>query len=475
MIVARWLPVEDNDNGRCMHGCYPSGNGVDIDRLREVARTEGPDAAQELIDEKQPQGEPYVGATHDEAHQRTMKIVAGSQGVPVDAYIAVMDEMSKQFDYTVKKSAEWLHANPGSQLHQEMSQRRQQAEQQINRVLSSLSDLYHQKHLLEHDVRKLESKAEHFEDRKEEALKADFVDNVDQHTGRSSIIQMQANDIFPSITADFYSMESLDDLKDGGHLADLPEQEKATLRKKWKLYQKWKEKFGGAVEEKLEDVERRLRSVKTSIEQTEKWIKPYVQTIKQMEGDPAAELDEMTDAYMLEGYASAVRGVKVIAHNVVNTAENDEGETIPTHRDVIIVETTHISLGGSDQPQAPGQGGEVVVMDFKEYTVCEHVFQEVFQSQIDDRQDMVRRYVASYTGEELDEDIIEHTEKEFEPYEMPFTVKLRNNTYRWFGLGDPYFHPDPASFREGLLGPHFGGSAALYISAKYTIGLYVMK
>ncbi len=302
------------------------------------------------------------------------------------------------------------------------------------------------------------------------------MDEVDQHTGRASILQMQANNIFPTITADFYSMKSLDDLKDGGHLSDLPEQEKAVLRKKWKLYQKWKEKFGGAIDSKVQDLQRRLKSVETSIEQTEQWLKPYIQTIKQLEGDAEAQVEEMTDPYMIEGYSSSVRGLKIIAHKGVRHAENDDGEEVVTHRDVIVIDTQHISLGGSEQPQAPGQGGEVVIMDFKEYMVCDHVFQEVFQPQIDDRQNEVRRFLHSYTGKDIPADVQEHTQKPYEPYEVPFLTRLKNSVLKWFGGGDEYYHRDPSELRAGHLGPKFPAERKpIYIETKYDIGLYVMK
>lgn len=455
-----------------MHGCYP----VSIDKIREIARNEGPEEAESFIDKNQPRGEPYVGSEADPKHHRVMKIVASSQGTPMDTYIATLSIIENQHDYDARKVGEWLHTQPGSQLHQEMMQRRQTAEQQIGRTVSNLADMYHQKHLLEHDIRKLEQKAEHFDDRDEAALKADFVDTVDQHTGRSSIIQMQANDIFPSITADFYNMDSLSDLTGDGQLADLPEQEKATLRKKWKLYEKWKEKFGNAVHEKLEDVERRLRSVEKSIEQYEEWMKPYVQAIQQMEGDAAAKIEEMTDPYMVEGYSSSMRGIKVVAHKPVRKDENDEGDEIVTHRDVIVLNVAHVQLGGSEQPQAAGQGGEVVVLTFQEYTVCEHIFQEVFQPQIEQRENEVKRFVKEYVGEEVPMELEPHTVKSFEPYETSSPRELKHNVMRWFGLGDAYFHPDPSDLRAGLLGPAFGGGGCpLYIDIKYTVGFYVMK
>ena len=454
-----------------MHGCYPA----DIDTIREIARTEGPEAAQDYIDDNQPNGEPYVGATHDEAHHRLIKVSDATQGLPIDTYHATVDLLDTQFQYNVAKTGEWLHANPGSQLHQEMEQRRQHAEQQIGRTLQNLEELYEKKELLEHDHRMLKQKLDHFKDQKEEALKGDFVDEVDQHTGRASILQMTANDIFPSITADFYSMEGLDDLKDGNHLSDLPEQEKAILRKKWKLYEQWKDRYGDAIQDKVDEVERRLKSVRTSIEQTENWIKPYVQTIQQMEGDTEAKVEEMEDPYMLEGYSSAIRGIKVICDKPVRKAENDQGDEVITHRDVVELDVTHISLGGSEQPQSPGQGGEVIKIKFKEYVVCEHIFQEVFQPQIHERQNEVKRYISQYIGEDAAPEVQEHTDKELVPHNPSFLDELKRRVLFWAGKGDAYYHVDPSDLREGLLGPSFGGSAALYISLKYDVGLYVMK
>lgn len=457
--------------GRCMHGCYPTPEGG-IEEIRRIARTEGPEAAQEFIDENQPDGEPYVGAGPDERHHRNMRLISGSQGDPFELYVAAVDRLTETpHEYTAQIVDEWMHASPGSQLHQELMQRKREAQGQINQTLSSLSDLYQQKHLLEHDIRKLEQKQEHFEEKNEEALKGDFVDEVDANTGKASIIQMQSNDIFPSITADFYAMNSMEDLTEG-HLKDLPEQEKAILRKKWKLYQKWKDKFGNAIENKLRDVKGRLKSVETSIEQTEEWIKPYVQTVKQLEGDFEAEVEQVTDPYLVAGYSSLMRGMELITHDVKRT--NDEGEV--THRDVVTLEATHMSLGGTDQPNRTGEGGTIMILNFKEYLVCEHVFQEVFQPQIEEKKNEVKRYIAGYKGEDVTDDIKEHTELPYEPYEKSIGKKLLHSIYKVLGIGDDYYIRDPSSLREELLGPGFGGSGCpLYIEIKFDTGLHVMK
>ncbi|MFB6076563.1 MAG: hypothetical protein ABEK12_00335, partial [Candidatus Nanohaloarchaea archaeon] len=280
-----------------------------------------------------PADEPYVlpqGDENDPVSEkkkwRTVSMSGVGQGHDYMGHLWVMDHIQTHYKYDANEVKEWIRATPESQVHQELIQRRQQAEQQINRTLSSLSDLYEDKQLLEHDRRKLQERMAHFEaaeDEKEEAggyedeLKADFVDLVDQHTGRHSILQMQANNVFPSITADFYQMTGLDDLEDGP-LEDLPENEKAVLRKKWKLYRRWKDQFRTAIESKLNDVERRLQSVETSIEETERWLKPYVEDMEriQMDGtfDEELGLGEALGEYLPEGYANVYRQAKMVCH-----------------------------------------------------------------------------------------------------------------------------------------------------------------
>ncbi|MCJ7478944.1 MAG: hypothetical protein MUP63_02080 [Candidatus Nanohaloarchaeota archaeon QJJ-7] len=524
--------------GYCQHGCYPvdkrwhgggledgEGNSIDsIWDLREYIRKngggkEGAEAAEELLRENQPGGEPYIlpGGPDEQApimekkKHRKISIADIGQGFDILAHLTSVDKISTHYRYddqvTVK---DWIRTSPQSQVHQEYMQRRQQAEQQINRVLSNLQDLYEQKQLLEHDLRRLEERMAHFEaseDDKgegggyEDELKADFVDLVDQHTGRHSILQMQANNVFPSITADFYQMSGLDDMEDGP-LKDLPENEKAVLRKKWKLYQQWKDQFRTAVESRLRDVRRQINSVETSIEQTQEWLKPYVEDMKriQPEGQFEEELEVGQAVQWLtpHGYANMYRQMKTLAK-----MDRSPGEESGKYYDVVSFEPLHIVGAGLEQPQAAGQGLVILSMGFMEITVCKHVYEEIFKPQEDARVNEVQNYIQRYIGEagELDsrkdniremyggvlteeeEDRIENasTEDALQEIELELIDRMRpsfvdrvsNRVKRFFGFTDDFYHEDPEELRRELLGPYF--PTQFYLDYKYDNDLYVMK
>ena len=401
-------------------------------------------------------GEPYV--TSD---KRTIVIGSSSQGFAMDAYLFLVDILDFRYDYDVHKVKEFINVAKQSQLYQEMNERKRRAQESINKALSTLSDLYQQKHLLEHDVRKLRERVKSFdkaEEGREEALKADFVDLVDQHTGKSSIVQMQANNVFPTITADFYRMESEDDLDDPELLGSVPESEKAMLRKKWQLYQRWKEEFGKNVRSKLKDLEMRLNSIKTSIEQTEKSLRPYVRTLKEVQSTDREVLNRITDKFFLKGYSTSWRDMKLVCVKKRGSKGN--------YREVLVVNIEHQSIAGSSQPQAPGAGGEGVVFHFDAYLVCEHVFKEVFEPQINLMKNEVKEYIQRYQGlEEVDV----HKES-LEGIEKP--NRWKNKILKIFGEVDDYYKADPTDLRATEIGPPH--EMGLYLDIKYGCGLFVM-
>ncbi len=527
--------AHDHDKGYCQDGCYPvAGSGMtaevdgeefvidDIHDLREYIAAvnasggNGPLAAEQLIVENEPNGEPYVLPDPDEEDPIKRKIkgrgisISGiGQGFDMAAYLDVVDRMTTHYRFNGPiKVKEWVRATPQSQVHDELQQRRQQAEQQINRQLSSLSDLYEQKQLLEHDLRTLEERMAHFEadeDEKgsgggyEDELKADFVDLVDQHTGRHSILQMQANNVFPSITADFYQMSSLDDLEDGP-LKDLPENEKATLRKKWKLYERWKDQFEAAVRSRLEDVRRRLNSVEASIEQTENWIKPYVEDLQRIQGGPFDEqlaFGAEIDMYLPAAASNTYRLMKMIAWR-----DRSPGEEEDLYQDVVLMEPLKFFTGDLESPQRAGEGLGVFKNRWTELLVCQHVFEAVFEPQLDEKTDEIQRVISQFVGEpdvELEEareriqeryhltgdeeEALEDAATGSEAYEIEreiidrvrpgFSTRLRERIKTFLGMTDAFYHPKPTELRRELMGPYF--PTQFYLDYKYENGLYVMK
>ncbi|MDY6770268.1 MAG: hypothetical protein SVU88_04825, partial [Candidatus Nanohaloarchaea archaeon] len=95
---------------------------------------------------------------------RSISISDIGQGFDLGAHLQIVDHLVTYYRYEDPfKVTDWVQTTPQSQVHDEYVQRRQQAEQQVNRVLSNLTDLIEQKQLLEHDLRRLEERKEHFE------------------------------------------------------------------------------------------------------------------------------------------------------------------------------------------------------------------------------------------------------------------------------------------------------------------------
>jgi hypothetical protein len=514
----------------------------DIFAFRRITEEFRGEVGEAMLSHATPAGEPYVrGEVEDDDEpvmekisKRTISLSTVGQGPGMTAYLDAVDMLSTHYKFNpVIKVEDAFWASPESQVHQELVQRRQQAEQQINRTLGNLADLYQQKQLLEHDLRQLEARLGHVEEYEaaesegyegfEDELKADFVDLVDQHTGRHSILQMQANNVFPSITADFYSMTGLDDLREG-HLADLPENEKAVLRKKWKLYEQWKEQFQTAVRSRYQDVQRRLNSVMTSIEQTEQWLKPYVQDIKMIADDfePQLELAHGLSKYLPIGNANVYRGMKVIG-----AKDQSPGNEDGLYYDVMIMNATQGSLPTPENPQQAGGGLTLMSISFEEFLVCKHVYEAVFKEQMDKKKNEVEEYIQRYIGEEgplVSDDELEERKQElrdrfgigesdgnggtakgpllglggsedwaarvdaaqsmeeldrieasleWKKHRPSMLDRQVSGIKQFFGATDEFYHPDPSELRRELMGPGF--PRQFYLDYKYSNDLYVMK
>ena len=444
----------------------------------------GSDIGEQILDKmgseiryKEKLGEPYVSLG-----DRTLVIGARKQGTPMNAYRMMNSLLGFRFGYQQRhKVKEWLNISPRSQLYSELMGRRVEAETQVNRVLATLSDLYQQKHLLEHDIRKLEERMQNFKIAKEskgekqEALKADFADLVDSYTGRHSLLQMQAENIFPTIMADFYRMTSEKDLLDKKHggtgfLADIPESEKAMLRKKWYLYEQWKKEYEKVVEDKLKDLHMRINSIETSIKQTEEGIRPYIRTLIEIKGTEQEELDKLTDVQMVEGYSTSWRGIKLLCYKSVR--ETPEGED--SHYDVLIINVRHLTLASAEQPAAPGTGGEALILQFKEYLVCKHVFELAFQEQIKAKTEEVKRFIDLYTGKKSWKDEFEKIKPKLGQVEK---IKKNKNLSKFgavMGKSDGFYVPieDIDELRAKMVGPPH--TSPLYLDMKYGLGMFVM-
>ncbi|MFP4229921.1 MAG: hypothetical protein ACLFRK_02160 [Candidatus Nanohaloarchaea archaeon] len=354
-------------------------------------------------------------------HVRKVKVSGNDQG---DAYATILsapDKYDQDLDYSVHRVEESIFVSPQSQLHDEFMQRKQQAEQRVNQTMQGFSDLLEEKHLLEHDIRKLRSRAEAFTSKDEDILKGDFVELVDgadagnQQGGEAALKTLQERNIYPTIVSDFMEMDSVDDLKkadkhddveEDGHLAELPDNEKAILRKKYAMYEKWKDLYGSEVNRRLEELKSQLRHVESSIEETRDRIEPYIRDVVMINN--MGENQHMIDNYyQWKGYAAMIRQLDFIAYKGLKKEGGQlqvtEDESEATHYRVMHFFGQHIVQANSGQPNQPG-GSSTGVVFWRPAVVCEHVFDNIIRPKINKAEslaeEMVDRHVGSFNPNE---------------------------------------------------------------------------
>lgn len=345
---------------------------------------------------------------------RQVKVSGDGQGDGLGAILTAPDKYEEDMGYSSKRVEESLYVSPQSQLHDEFMQRKQQAEQRVNQTMQGFSDLLEQKHLLEHDIRKLRSRAEAFNAKDEDILKGDFVELVDganagsQQGGEAALKTLQERNIYPTIVSDFMEMNSVDDLKkaedreDGedGALAELPNNEKAVLRKKFAMYEKWKDLYGSEVNRRLDELKSQLEHIEESIDDTRSRIEPYVRDVV-MINEMGENQHLMNNYYQWKGYASMIRQLNFICFKGL---KNDKGNLYPTddedeitHYRVMHIMGHHVVQAKGDQPNQPG-GSSTGVIWWRPAIVCKHVFENIFRPKIDRAENLAEEMVDAHVG-----------------------------------------------------------------------------
>ncbi|MFB6075963.1 MAG: hypothetical protein ABEK17_02365 [Candidatus Aenigmatarchaeota archaeon] len=229
-----------------------------------------------------------------------------SPDFPRSLYFSIVDFLSNR-GYEVKKVKDWLEVNPNSDYHQQLIQKRQSLEQNIGRILPNISDMRKQKELIKHDLRRLEEIEEHFKEDDEHVLKSDFVDLVDRQTEQLSLINMATSGKFPTIVVDFYKVDSEDDIEG----LDVSETEKGILKKKLRLFNFWKDRYGNEIEEKVKMLRKEFNSRKASLENYKESLKPYLKAIHKIKSG-GEDYSGINDPAFVEGYATSVAGVEIV-------------------------------------------------------------------------------------------------------------------------------------------------------------------
>jgi hypothetical protein len=351
---------------------------------------------------------------------KKLKVSANSQGTPYTVAWACADKLDEEVGYNTEKSVEDIFVSPQSNLHDEFVQRKQQAEQRLNQTLGNLSERRQQKHLLEHDIRKLRSRVEAMNSRDETQIKADFVELVDgagggaqQGSDEAPLKTLRDQNIYPSIVADFFEMEGIDDLKtaeqkdaedaEDGKLASLPASEKAILRKKWVMYEKWKDLYGSEIQRKLQDLKGQLKNVERSIQEVEDWIEPYARDVAMINQTSEDQLADMMSFYpTLRGSANMRRDLEFVLWKplknegeAMRVVEDDEEAT---HFRIIVIMAVHVNLASGEQPNVPG-GPSSATIEYYPGIVCRHVFERIFMEKIEKQKNRFRDMVEDYAGD----------------------------------------------------------------------------
>ncbi len=392
-----------------------------------------------------------------------LKVSAGSQGDAYKTIFVAVDELGTGKEYGSAKIDESIHVAPQSKFHQEFMQRKQQAEQNIKQTMQSYQQLIKQKHMLEHDIRKLRSRVEAIDSQDEVILKGDFIELVDgagqsprQGGDQMSLKAYRDQNIYPSVVADFNEMHSVEDLmsaeqkaeaKDGdaedfedGHLADLPNNEKAILKKKWKMYEQWKDLYGSEVSRKLDELKSQLKNVERSIDETKEWLEPYVRDaamINKMGNDqssPQSYLNIRGNSTMIRTLDYILwKGMKLDEHGELQYAEGDEA----THYRVIFIKGIHANIAGISQPQSPADGPSAGRVKWHPGFVCKHVFENIIKERVDEHDEMVQEVMDDYVGGFDPDEDAEKLKEARESAEMSVR-ELREEITDWIEETDDY-------------------------------------
>ena len=318
--------------------------------------------------------------------------IKGAPGFPTGIYFKIIG-LLKAFGFTVKKYKDWIEINPRSNLFQETMQKKQAIEQSVARVLSTMSDMRRDIELIKHDLRKFEQVLDHFEQKKLDSLKSDFVDLVDSQTP-SGMHKLVSSGKFPTLVIDFFKIENDEDIDK----LKISESEKGLLKTKWMLFQEWLDKYSTAVKERVEMLREELNNRQASLENQKKLVEPYIKAIYKLritEGD----YSNFEDPNVIEGYNTILSGVELCCWKPVRTKESDKDEYF-SYLDIKIKKET-LAISGNEK--------EKLKIDMSLYLKKKKEIEEI-ERNIKEREKLMMKEMKNLKGESLEED--ENEEKE---------------------------------------------------------------
>ena len=286
---------------------------------------------------------PVDPVTVEQASNQQIEInYTGAPGTASGLYYALAFQLLK-WQYNVLKIDEWIEVSPTHREYFERTMASKGAmEATIKEGLRSAAQAVADYELVKHDLRKyreimdylaaveIARKEKDAEKRKaklmsaEHTLKSMFVDQVDVHTGGTSLVEM-ARSRWPTVIADFYSLTEEDDTVDGiMKRIGISRAEAVVLKTKNTLFREWMKLFGGTVKDRYEMLQSLVMAREKSIKEYQEWIKPYISRYKALKVGherPEIRKSALTSFADLTGQATFANVINVWAYKPYRAVE----------------------------------------------------------------------------------------------------------------------------------------------------------
>ena len=268
---------------------------------------------------------------HDTAIEYT-----SAMGGCSNLYYSLMFQFSKWKFLWKKKFDEWMYVSPQhAQFYQLTVEQKQKLESAIKSGLASAAQAVADYELVKHDLRKYKEILDYFKEgqKDEHVLRSLFIDRVDIHTDKMSMLQMTQR--WPTIINDFLKLTSEDKDKSIDEIAkklEISKAEAQVLRVKNKLFLEWKKLFFDAVKERYVQIKTMVEARKKSVEEYKNWLRPYITQYKMMRETTEKEPQELLTNVLLTpafGQAAAMTGVRIWACKEISPWEKYKMESYP--------------------------------------------------------------------------------------------------------------------------------------------------
>lgn len=254
----------------------PGPNFLDMEDIEKKIRSKWPDSA--------------MGNASLHPKFNTRFNPTSPPGKGISALLGLVVQMNSRWKIEPVKVREWTEITPSHPEFRNITAQRQDAIRQLKESLAHVDRALSDVELLEHDIRKYKEILSYFAKEDSHSLKAMFIDQVDVYLPEGVSLRSIAPR-WPTIIADFQELDDEDEDPDKiMKKIEVSKAEAVILATKIRLYNKWKEFFGGNVKGRYRRLMERLKAREKSIEEYRNWARPLIKRIYQMKELDSSEL-----------------------------------------------------------------------------------------------------------------------------------------------------------------------------------------